>query len=213
MASEPPVETGCSGWDNSDCEGTPYCPPRCPRFFDKLGTPLLVLAPEAAGVDAEDLVEIYDCGPEGHTMSYPPYRTRDALLRWLEDLMDRARSFVALDGERPVGHALFAPVTGEEPEFAVFVDPDYRGRGIAGELLRQCIVHAAAEGHRALVMHVQENHGAMVRLAESHGFAVAGEADGTEQYALLPLRLSLERSTTVERIGLVAGGPDVSTPA
>ena len=205
------ADEACSGWDNSGCEGTPSCPPRCPRFYDKAGTPLLILAPESVGVDAGDLVEIYDCGPEGHTMSYPPYRSRDALLRWLEDLMDRGRSFVALDGDRPVGHAVFAPETAEEPEFAVFVDPEYRGRGIAGELLRHCIVHAAADGHRALVMHVQENHGAMLRLAESHGFTVEGDADGTEQYALLPLRLPLERSPEVDRIGLVAGAPGAST--
>lgn len=202
----------CGGWDNSHCAGTPHCPPRCPRFFDKLGTPLLVLEPEAVGLDAGMLVDLYDCGPEGHSLTYPPYRTRDALLEWLVDLMDRARSFVALDGDRPVGHALFAPVTAEEPEFAVFVDPDYRGRGIAGELLRHCIVHVAAHGHDALLMHVQENHGAMLALARTHGFSVVGEPDGTDQYSLLRLRLPLESRGEGERFGLVPGGASAPVP-
>lgn len=202
----------CGGWDNTDCAGTTFCPPRCPRFVDKQGLALLVLPLEDAGLDAETLVDLYDCGPEYHTLSYPPYRTRGALAGWLEDLLGRARSFVALDGDRPVGHALFAPVADDEPEFAVFVDPDYRGRGIAGELLRHCIVHAAVDGYVALVMHVQEDHGAMRNLARTHGFSVTGEPDGTDQYALLPLRLPLERSAEVERIGLVPGATEASVP-
>ena len=211
MEREPDVDA-CGGWDNSDCEGTPLCPPRCPRFVDKLGTPLLVLPAEEVGQDAAALVDLYDCAPEGHTVSYPPYRTRTALLEWLEDLLGRARSFVALEGGRPVGHALFAPTTADEPEFAVFVAPDHRGRGVAGELLRHCIVHAAVDGHDALVMHVQEDHGAMLALAETHGFAVVGEPEGTDQYALLRLRLPLSGSAAVERIGLVPARAE-SSPA
>ena len=202
----------CGGWDNSACSGTPYCPPRCPRFVDKLGTALLVLPAEDARLDADALVDLYDCGPEGHTLSYPPYRTRGALRDWLVELMDRARSFVALDGGRPVGHALFAPEADDEPEFAVFVDVDHRGRGIAGELLRHCIVHAAADGHDALVMHVQENNGAMLALATTHGFSVVGEPDGGDQYALLRLRLPLSGSAEVERIGLVPGAAGATVP-
>ena len=202
-------ESACTGWDNTGCEGTPYCPPRCPRFFDKLGTPLLVLDTEDAGVDAESLLDLYDCGPQGHSMSYPPYRSRDGLAEWLTELRARARGFVALDGARPVGHAVFAPATGEEPEFGVFVDPDYRGRGIAGELLRHCIVHAAVDGHRALVMNVQANHRAMLALAESHGFIVQDDDDSDEVYAFRNLRLPLAGSPDVDQIGLVpsAAGP------
>jgi len=195
--------SACRGWDNTRCEGTPYCPPRCPRFVDKLGTPLLFLDPAGANVDAEAILDLYDCGPEGHSMSYPPYRSRDALSDWIAGLLDRGRNFVALDDGRPVGHAVFSPETGEEPEFAVFVDPSYRGRGVAGELLRHCIVHAAVAGHRALVMNVQANHRTMLALAESHGFAVEGEADGDEVYAFRFLRLPLAGSADVERIGLV----------
>lgn len=193
----------CAAWDNAECRGTPHCPPRCPRFVDGRGTPLLVLPSEDVGLDAEGLVDLYDCGPAGTSLSYPPYRTSDALLDWLADLLGRARSFVALDDGQPVGHAVFAPVTDEEPEFAVFVDPEYRGRGIAGELLRHCMVHADAEGCRALVMNVQVNNGAMLHLAENHGFVASGEPYGADRYALAPLRVPLGSSPAVDRIGLV----------
>ena len=194
--------SACRGWDNTRCEGTPYCPPRCPRFVDKFGTPLLFFDPADAGVGAEAILDLYDCGPEGHSMSYPPYRSRDALADWIEGLLDRGRNFVALDDGRPVGHAVFAPETGEEPEFAVFVDPSYRGRGVAGELLRHCIVHAGVEGHRALVMNVQANHRTMLALAESHGFVVEDD-DPEEAYAFRHLRLPLAGSRAVDRFGLV----------
>lgn len=198
-------ESACSGWDNTECEGTPYCPPRCPRFVDKYGTPLLVLDPATAGVGLEALLDLYDCGPEGHSMSFPPYRTRGALADWIEGLLERGRNFVALDDGRPVGHAVIAPETAEEPEFAVFVDPDYRGRGIAGELLRHCIVHAAVDGHRALVMNVQETNRAMMALATAHGFVVEDDGPAEEIYAFRSLRLPLVGSPEVERIGVVPG--------
>ncbi|MFC6763762.1 hypothetical protein [Natrinema soli] len=49
--------TACTVWDNSECEGTPYCLPRCPRFEGKDGAPLLVRPYESDDRDA--LVSMY----------------------------------------------------------------------------------------------------------------------------------------------------------
>ena len=45
-------QPSCPVWNPSGCTGTAGCPPRCPRFVDKRGTPILVTPDGEAAFDA-----------------------------------------------------------------------------------------------------------------------------------------------------------------
>lgn len=191
-------DDACRGWDSADCRGTPHCPPRCPRFVDKLGTPLLFLPLVDAHVDDGALLELYDCGNAGHSLSFPPYSTRESIAAWLDGIVERGRNVVALDGRRLVGHAVLTPSSVEEPEFGVFVDPGYRGRGLASELLRHAIAYAAADGYRGVVMSVSRENRAMRSIATAHGFEVVDTPDPDDWIGFFSYRLPLDWSPAVE---------------
>lgn len=200
------VEDGvvaCDAWDNGECRGFSACPPRCPRFFDGDGRPLLVLPVEDAAVSRTALLDLYDCGPEGHSLSYPPFRRRDALGEWLDRLLPKGEHLVAVDGGRPVGHAVAVPTDEGVDEFAVFVGPEDRGRGVARELLKHVVVRAADRGLAALVMHVQTTNRPMLAIARDQGFEPVGTDGRDDTYALVTLHLPLQDSPAVDRIGLV----------
>jgi len=64
----------CSGWDHSGCEGSRYCPPRCPRFVDRAGAALLIEPYEPDWWDA--LVGMYEIiGVGSITLGLPPAST------------------------------------------------------------------------------------------------------------------------------------------
>lgn len=194
----------CSGWDSADCEGTPLCPPRCPRFVDGTGTPLLFRPFDEAPCTRGDLGALYDCEAARSALSYPPYATPRAIDEWLDGLLERGWNVVALDADRPVGHAVLTPADAPTPEFGVFVSPDYRGRGLASELLRQCIAHAIADGRDGLVMVVERENGAMRSIAESHGFDVVESSGSDDWIGFVTFRLSFDPATADQGPGLVA---------
>lgn len=199
-----PIADGCSGWDNARCQGTPLCPPRCPRFVDKRGTPLLVRPLDNASVDEAALSALYDCESAARSTSYPPYATPWAIEDWLDGLRARGWNVVALDGDRVVGHAVFTPADAAVPEFGVFVDPAYRSRGIAGELLRHAIAHAAVAGRDAITMAVQRENRAMRSIAVDHGFEAVRRSGHDEWIEFVTYRLPLTPTTARERFGLVS---------
>jgi ribosomal protein S18 acetylase RimI-like enzyme len=190
-------------WDNGECRGFLECPPRCPRFLDKQGRPLLVLPFEDASVSRRALLDLFDCGPAGHSASYPPYRRREALDEWLDGLLDDGENLVVVDDEVPIGHAVAMPSGDDASEFAVFVAPEHRGRGIARELLRHVVVRAAEAGLVALVMHVQQTNKPMLAIAREQGFETVETDAEDDRFAMIALRLPLQDSPAVEQIGLV----------
>ena len=191
----------CSVWDNTACEGTPACPPRCPRFLDKRGEPLLFWPLDDVSVDVEALLDLYDCGAAAHSLSYPPYSTRRGLSSWLERVVEEGWNVVATDGDRLVGHAVLTPAEAEEPEFGVFVDPAYRGRGIAAELLRHCIAYGADAGYRGLVMAVERENRAMRAIATDHGFEVVAVPSDDDWIGFVSYRLALSDLPPIEPVG------------
>lgn len=198
---------GCAGWDNSGCEGSPYCPPRCPRFVDARGTPLLVRPIEETAVDADALLSLYDRGAATDSVAYPPYVTTSGLADWLSDVLADGWNVVATRDGRPVGHAILVPAAATVPEFGVFVHPDHRGRGIAGELLRHAIAHAADAGCEAVVMSVEAGNGAMRSIADEHGFDVVETPGADDWVGFVTYRLALARVSPVERIGPLTVDP------
>lgn len=188
------ADTTPGPWDHTDCEGSVYCPPRCPRFVDKTGTALLVRSYDPD--DYEGLVAMYETfDPARRAQGLPP-QTPARLESWLEIVLEEGKHVVAaLDG-RIVGHAFYTPVAHEEPELAVFVHQAFHDRGIGTELCKHVIAFAAAGGHDALVLDVEKHNRAAVHVYRTLGFE-ATDRRGREMH--MRLSLSDPIATRVQR--------------
>ncbi|SNR32710.1 GNAT family N-acetyltransferase [Halorubrum vacuolatum] len=175
--------SACGGWDSGRCVGTPVCPPRCPRFLDKEGR-RWTLRP-AAENDLEALLEMYDAfGPADRAQGVPPIGARRQR-EWIELLFEEGWNVVAeAEDGRLLGHAVYTPMDVPDPELAVFVHPEYRGRGLGTELCRHVIATAAERGRERLVLHVETHNRAAITVYRRLGFVTeAREVD---------LRMALE---------------------
>ncbi|HEY7380976.1 MAG TPA: GNAT family N-acetyltransferase [Gaiella sp.] len=65
------------------------------------------------------------------------------------------------------------------PELAIAVVPSRRGRGIGAALLTELIGKAREAGYPALSLCVDRQNEDAIRVYEKHGFAPAGEHDGS----------------------------------
>ncbi|ARS89563.1 GNAT family N-acetyltransferase [Natrarchaeobaculum aegyptiacum] len=172
-------------WDNGSCEGTPLCPPRCPRFTDREGHPMLVRPSEPADFDA--LVEMYE-DLDGHSraMGLPP-ATTPKLEAWLSRLLDTGWNLIALDGDRVVGHVAVIPAESADPEFVIFVHQDYQNRGVGSELVKQLIAHAGDRAHDELTLSVSSGNRRAITVYQNVGFDVV-ERQVTELAMALDLQ-------------------------
>jgi [ribosomal protein S18]-alanine N-acetyltransferase len=77
-----------------------------------------------------------------------------------------------------VGHAV-ASAAGDDAELQrIAVDPAYRRRGLAGELLAAVEARAAADGATRLLLEVREDNTAAGAFYESRGFVEVGRRRG-----------------------------------
>lgn len=178
-------ELACDGWDSSECEGTPYCPPRCPRFTDRESDAALVRPHQST--DTDGLVEMYlDLDPADRTMGLPPV-TEDELRQWLGRFTDDGWSLVARADGAVVGHTGVTPGDAAAPHLVVFVADDAQGRGIGSELIRQLVAHAADRGHEALTLTVNAGNDAAITVYDNVGFDTIEHLGGQ-----LEMQLSLD---------------------
>lgn len=169
-------------WDHGECTGTVHCPPRCPRFVDATGTPLLVrpLTDERRPA----LIAMYrEYDPADRSMGLPPAGEAE-IERWLDRLRERGTNLLAVADERVLGHAGFVPTDGD-PEFLVYVHGDAHGRGIGTELTRQAVAYAADAGHDGLLLNVHADNEPAVAVYRKLGFETVDREGGE-----LTMRLS-----------------------
>lgn len=179
--------TDDGAWVPSGCTGTAGCPPRCPRFVDKEGIPLLVRSYKDR--DYDDLVTFYEGYPARHrSLSLPP-ATRQYVERWLTTLLDDGKHLLAVDGDTITGHVGYAPRDASVPELLVFVDEAYHDRGIGTELCRHAIAHAAADGCEGLTLRVELGNSRAVHVYERLGFRQVAEHDDNVE-----MRLDVDQS-------------------
>ena len=93
----------------------------------------------------------------------------------IKDLMARVLAspdnhyfLVAKDGNRWVG-TIHMAVTKKIVEFGVIVSNEYRGQGIAGEMLEEALLWARNRGYKELFMHCLTRNTAIRHLCEKHG--------------------------------------------
>lgn len=188
--------TACDAWDSGSCSGTPYCPPRCPRFVDDAGTPLVVRPVRAD--DRAALLAMYDdVEGDSRTMGIPPI-DREVRVDWLDSLLETGWNLLALDGDRVVGHVAVAPVADPEPDLVVFVRRSFRGRGVGTELLQQLVAYAVAGEYEALGLDVAPDNERAQAVYESLGFEPVGRGVGR-----VTMRLALSEGVA----GAVTGPP------
>jgi len=161
----------CTGWDNSACEGTEYCPPRCPRFVDSEGVARIARPFEES--DFESLVEMYDSlDSYSRTQGIPP-ASRPQIESWLSTLVEKGWNLVVEDGDRIIGHTAAVPESAQRPELVVFLHQSVRNRGIGTELLKHLIAHADDQDHDGLTLSVSSGNNRAITVYQNIGFDVS----------------------------------------
>lgn len=158
----------CEGWDNSGCEGTEHCPPRCPRYVDDEGDAFLIRPYREDAFEA--LLEMYEA-VESSTMTLPP-DDPDERRAWLSRLDAEGWNLIATRGDDVVGHVAVVPAGAADPEFVIFVHPSYRNRGIGTELLEHVVARAADRDHDELHLNVSRERRRAIAVYEKVGFDV-----------------------------------------
>jgi ribosomal-protein-alanine N-acetyltransferase len=102
-----------------------------------------------------------------------------------------------------VGHAV-ASAAGDDAELQrIAVDPTYRRRGLAGELLTAVEQRAAADGATRLLLEVREDNATAAAFYESRGFVEVGRRRGyyRDGAAAVVLGKKVDRSGTASGYG------------
>lgn len=157
---------------------------RHPVFVDKHGVRWQIRVAESG--DRESLTEMYGAFGAGHRAQGLPPIQDHRLADWLDRLFEQGWNIVAARDGELLGHAVLTPIDAGEPELAVFVHPEYHGRGIGTELCRHVVARASASGCDAIVLDVERRNHVALSVYRSLGFEVVENARG-ELHMRLPL--------------------------
>lgn len=96
---------------------------------------------------------------------------------WKQRLTDNA-VFLARVGRTPAGSAVFSEYGVTDPDdcslFGMWVDPAFRGTGVARALVDAVVAQARAAGKRRVILHVVADNTAARALYEREGFVATG---------------------------------------
>lgn len=137
-------------------------------FVDTDGNRVEIVPAVTANFDG--VVRMYQEYPTTHRSHGLPPVGDDELEAWLTSLENDGQGFVALLDDEVVGHAAYAPVTVDTPDFVVFVDPDYQNRGIGTALLYHVVQNAAVEGFESIESYVDRDNESAIHVYEKIGF-------------------------------------------
>jgi [ribosomal protein S18]-alanine N-acetyltransferase len=88
--------------------------------------------------------------------------------------MPLARNLVAVSGEKVIGYLGFWLVAGEAQIQNIFVQRDFRGRGVASGLLAALRDISVSEGATAATLEVRSQNEGAIALYGKNGFVVQG---------------------------------------
>ncbi|EMA64536.1 GCN5-related N-acetyltransferase [Halorubrum distributum JCM 13561] len=184
------ASAACDGWDGSECEGTPHCPPRCPRFVDKEGARWTIRP--ATDADEPFLAEMYERFGRPHRAQGLPPVSRRRRVDWIRSMLSEGNNVVAERNGELFGHAMYTPTDADTPELAVFVHPDAQDRGVGTELCRHVIANAAAAGRDGIELHVETGNRPARSVYRTVGFEVV------ERRGDLRMRVDLDQPIATE---------------
>lgn len=189
----------CDSWDHSDCIGTEFCPPRCPRYVDSEGRSYVVRLFDTGDLDS--LVEMYETiESESRTMGLPP-SSKPAIESWLEQLSDKGWNLLAWDDDLVVGHVGVAPAAADAPQFVIFVHDDFQNRGLGTELVKHTVAYAADRDYDALTLSVSRGNRRAIHVYKNVGFDFETENPLTGGDLDIEMRLPLS-APIAERVRL-----------
>jgi RimJ/RimL family protein N-acetyltransferase len=118
------------------------------------------------------LVEMYKgFEPKRVAQGLPPPDV-PRIARWLNEVQQKSRALLALDGRRVVGHALLCPISDAAVEFTIFVHQDYRRKGLGTELTCLAMALAREMGFAEIFLTAELTNFPALRLYRKVGFEI-----------------------------------------
>lgn len=122
--------------------------------------------------DHEALLDMYDDFTQYDRAQGLPPQTRGRTADWLDSLVSRGLNILVHCDASVIGHVGVVPMESSAPELVVFVHPDWQGRGVGTELIKQAIAHVSAEGRTALRLEVMNDNRNALAVYQNIGFDV-----------------------------------------
>lgn len=159
--------------------------PRCDRPWDAYDA-MISIRP-ARRDDAEQLLAWRNDDATRHASLIQEQVQVSEHEAWLDRVLaDENRFlFIAMDGPDAVGTARF-DLEGQQAEVSINLNPDFRGRGLAQDVLRECIVRFRSDLGRAveLTAIIRPTNSASVRLFASQGFIRVDSSSEVDNWVL-----------------------------
>ncbi len=143
---------------------------------------------ECGPEDKSELARMYDnFGSLAISQGLPP-DDRDQRLKWIDNLMEFGRNFLAWKQEDVIGHCSFLPdYDKRDAEYIIFVKEPFRNRGIGTALTRIALEAVAAAGLNRIWLTVESLNFRAIRLYRNAGFVFVDQ--GGESERIMELRL------------------------
>lgn len=164
----------CTGWDHSECKGTSYCPPRCPKFLSSKNIDY-ICRPYRVD-DRESLLSMYNGIEDQNRAQGLPPKSDKELSAWVDELIENGWNIVAIKDDQVVGHVSTTPVATSEPEIIIFVRNEFQNEGIGTELLKQIVAYALEGNYENLNLYVSKTNSAALSVYKDLGFELVDES-------------------------------------
>ncbi len=156
-------------------------------FVDKMGDQFELTVFTSA--DRLALAEMYDrFSPKAITQGLPPMDDQ-ARCDWISNLVERGESFLAWQAGLVVGHCcLIGTQDGQDGEYLIFVDRNFRNRGLGTALTRVAVERAVERGLESMWLTVEALNFRAIKLYKKIGFVFCDTRE-RERTMVLKLRV------------------------
>ena len=130
--------------------------------------------------DAEDIRKIYNNEVRGSTSTFDLVeRSEEEQQNWMLEHAGAFSVLVAEINSVVVGFASFSPYKERAAyrttvENSVYIDKNFRGKGIAGDLLSKLLEVAESSGFHSVIARIGGGNEASTALHKKHGFSIVG---------------------------------------
>lgn len=137
--------------------------------------------------DFEALVDMYDLFLPKKTAQGLPPEEGPARQNWVRCLMEKGENFLIWKDSQVVGHASLLPdFVKKDAEYMIFVNQDYRGRGLGTALTGSALCRARDLGLENIWLTVDGHNYRAIGLYKKFGFCFCDDG-GWERFMLLKL--------------------------